>query len=123
MSNVINMNAYSYTKERSDAVLLMFKDSVGMEGWVRLVGTQDLAANVLLMLDASPGSEMGIIEAGRMPPDMTLDDFREVLTEMSDDVGENDWYRINRDTAKAIVEHLIDIRLNPLHAEDFAPSH
>ena len=123
MSNVINMNAYSYTKERSDAVLLMFKDSVGTEGWVRLVGTQDLAANVLLMLDASPGSEMGIIEAGRMPPDMTLDDFTETLAGMSDEVGENGWLKINREAAKATIEHLIDIRLNPLHAEDFAPSH
>jgi hypothetical protein len=122
MSNVTNMNAFAYTKERSDAVLLMFKDSVGTEGWVRLVGTQDLAANVLLMLDASPGSEIGIIEAGRMPPDMTLDDFTETLTELSCEVGKNGWLKVNREAARATIEHLIDMRENPIHLSDFEPT-
>ena len=123
MSNVTNINAYAYLKERSDAVLLMWHEGCEhSEGWVKVTGTEDLAQTVLGMLETTPAYQIGIREVGHMTPDMSVDDFYETLAEMSDEVGENPgWFKINRDTAEATVEHLIDIRINPIHLSDFEP--
>ena len=120
MSNVISLSKYSYAQERADAVLLMWQDS-GADGWVRLVGTQDLAATVLGMLEATPAYQIGIQEVGRLPDDMAIEDFRETLSAISDDVADDDWYRVNRVTAAETVKHLTDIASNPIDPADFAP--
>ena len=121
-NNVISMEKYSYLKERSDAVLLLWQDSEFGNGWVKVAGTEDLASLVLGMLEASPGYQIGIREVGRMTPDMEISDFYETLADMSDDTGNEGWFKVNRETAEATIEHLIDIRLNPIHPSDFEPT-
>lgn len=124
MGQVINMETYSYLKERSDAVLLMWHDGCEhSEGWVKVTGVKDLAELALSMLEATPAYQIGIREVGRMTPDMEISDFYETLAEMADEVGSNEgWFKVNRDTAEATIEHLIDIRLNPIHLKDFEPT-
>lgn len=123
MTNVIKMESYSYLRERSDAVLLLWQDSEFMQGWVKVAGVDDLASLVMGMLEATPGYQIGIREVGRMTPDMSIEDFYETLAGMSDEVGENPgWFKVNRKTAEATIEHLIDIRLNPIHSTDFEPT-
>ena len=122
MSNVTNINTYSYLRDRSDAVLLLWQDSEFGNGWVKVAGTDDLASLVLMMLEASPGYQIGIREVGRMTPDMQISDFYETLAEMADDTGSEGWLKVNREVAEATIQHLIDIRENPIHLSDFEPT-
>lgn len=123
MRNVIDLASYQYLKERSDAVLLTWHEGIeGAEGWLKLTDTKDLAVTVLSMLEATPACQIGIAEVGRMTPDMSIEDFYETLAEMADEVGANPgWLKINRQTAAAVVAHLVDIRENPIHLTDFEP--
>ena len=74
------------------------------------------------MLEATPNYQIGIREVGRMTPDMEISDFYDTLAEMADEVGTSPgWFKVNRETAEATIEHLIDIRENPIHLADFAP--
>lgn len=124
MSNVTNINTYSYLKERSDAVLMMWQECDSAFGWIKVTDTKDLAETVLAMLEATPAYEIGIKEVGRMTPDMSVEDFYETLGGLACEVGENPgWFKINRESAEATIEHLIDIRQNPIHLEDFYPEH
>ena len=123
MSNVTNINTYSYLKERSDAVLLMWHEGCEhSEGWVKVTGVKGLAELALSMLEATPACQIGIQEAGRMTPDMSVEDFYETLGGLACEVGENPgWFKLNRESAEATIQHLIDIRQNPIHLDDFYP--
>lgn len=114
MSNVTNINTYSYLQERSDAVLLMWHDSDHQEGWVRLCGTQDLAAHVLGMLEATPNQQIAIRDIDRVPDGMSISDFYETLGGISDEVADNGWFKVNRQTAIETVKHLISLHYDQL---------
>ena len=123
MTNVINLNSYSYLKERADAVLIMWNESeFGGRGWIKVAGTDDLAETVLALLESTPSYQIGIKEVGWMTPDMEISDFYGVLAQMACETGENEgWFKINRESAEATVRHLIDLRENPIHLDDFYP--
>lgn len=114
MSNVINMETYSYLKERSDAVLLMWHDSDMTDGWLKLCGTEDLAHTVLAMLEATPAYQIVIRDIDRLPDGMEISDFYETLGEISDDIGNEGWFKVNRQTATEVVKHLIALHYDEL---------
>lgn len=114
MSNVINMETFGYMKERSDAVLLMWHESDEMDGWLKLTGTDDLAFTVLGMLEATPSQQIAIRDIDRLPDEMEISDFYETLAGMSDDVGSEGWFKVNRQTAIEVVKHLIALHYDEL---------
>ena len=121
MSNVIDMQAHKYLKEESGMVMLIWQQQEGCEGWVRIVGTKDLDFNALVMMDGIPSGEIGMKAVARMTPDMEISDFYETLSGLACETGENGFFKINRESAEATIRHLIDMRENPIHLEDFHP--
>ena len=57
-----------------------------------------------------------------MTPDMEISDFYETLAGLACETGENEgWFKIGREVAEATIRHLIDLRENPIHLDDFYP--
>ena len=122
MGQVINMHQHQYMKEQAGMVYLMWQETEHMKGWVKVVSLDELAWSAAVLMDTTYEGGVSIKEAGRMTPDMSVEDLYETLGGLACEVGENPgWFKLNRESAEATIEHLIDMRLNPIHLEDFEP--